>query len=144
MRATLFLSLIISSAAISQENLYTCNVQLPDGTDKTYSLSINEEDRQVYLSEGSQQLEINRFSSTQIFASKTVKTARSFEYDNFTFRINRVTGAVEIFYSLARTDEEVESCRSKVQSDHEWRCEYPRVLAEYTEQGFCEATDPEI
>jgi hypothetical protein len=128
----------------SREKYFECGVSMSDGDTKTYSFSLDEENRKFYLTEGSQELEIKKLNSTQIWANNTVKMHRKFEYDDFIFYINRITGSIEVSYSVRPTKEYIEKCKSDLARDQHWDCESHPVLTEHAEKGICKLVERQL
>lgn len=138
------LAAVFSCQVYAEEKYFECTVLKPGGGMKTYSFSLEEKKRELYLTEGSQELEVLKLNSTQIWASNTVKMYREFEYDDFTFYLNRITGSIKVSYSVKPTKKEIEKCKSDLEPDQRWGCEGHLVLTQYTEKGRCKVVDRKL
>ena len=126
----------ISSGASSQELYLSCSLVDPKGQNFQYSFGFNPTKETLLWVEGSQKYKVFRNASTQLWASHKMKF-RDFAYDQTDFRLNRVTGVVEINYLQKLTGAEVESCKK----ERGWGCDSFLVLTEHSETGRCTVVD---
>ncbi len=142
---SLLLSLLMlaSSTVQSEEIFFLCELR-GNGFPKNYSFSFDEEKQRLYLTEGSQEMELLKINSTQIWARNSVKIYRDFDYDNYTLYLNRITGEAEVSYTTKPSQKEIEDCEANTKSEHKFHCQGHPVLTGKTEKGVCKRTLPKI
>lgn len=122
--------------ARAQEIYLACALVGPQKSDYRYSFTFDPGKGKLFWVEGSQEFEVFRNTSTELWASHGMKF-RDFPHDSTDFRLNRVTGAAEVTYLRKPSPAEVASCKKQ----RSWGCEDFIVLTQHAETGSCTVVD---
>ena len=136
----LMLLILFSSDLFAEEVYLFCNMSLNDKSTKIYSFTLNEQSKSLFLTESSQDLQIIKVNSAQLWASSDKKIYKSFEFDNQTFYFNRITGILNVSYSRKHTKEEHDECLKRP-LNKQFTCDSFIVLPN-DEYGKCSVVEP--
>jgi hypothetical protein len=133
----ILLSLVAAHTQAARAELYlACSLVGPGAQNFEYSFAFDPAKGALLWVKGSQELKISRNTPSQLWASHAGKF-RDFPHDGTDFRLNRVTGAVEINYLHKPLPAEVADCKKQ----RSWGCSDPIVLTQYSESGRCAIVD---